>query len=54
MVKTTFGNMGRGSYSCGNTKDYTENIHISCPYSEIEELVAIGYGDDSSRCTTEV
>jgi len=54
LVKTTFGNMGRGSYSCGNTNKDGETIHISCPYNEIEELLAIGYGNDDTKCTTEV
>lgn len=53
LVKTTFGNMGRGSYACGNGRD-GELIHLSCPYSSIEEFLAAGYASPSSTCTSEV
>ena len=53
LVKTTFGNMGRGGYACGNGIG-GEEIFLSCDYGILYGIISAGYASDASTCSNEV
>ena len=53
LVKTTFGNLGRGSYACGNGKG-GESIHLTCDYGILQNFAVYGYETDGSTCIEDV